>query len=145
MRKAGLAITRPTRPVPPAMFRPRRSVSRLLAMEEKMAYPRKEGDLLKGKFEVRNVVGSSKDKGDKEMFWSRYTGRNFHKQKCGIKGCGRDAEVGGHVWVKRLSKFCYILPICQSHNESRYLNANYQWTKAHSCLVARNKRDFKRQ
>ena len=102
----------------------------------------KVGDYFEGQYEVSNVVGSSDDGGSKAQFWSEHTRRDFSKQKCGILGCGSDAEVGGHMWVKGLSKFCFILPICQSHNKDPALDyPNYQSTKASVCLVARNTTD----
>lgn len=103
-----------------------------------------EGSLLVGKFEVCNVVGSSKDSGNKSEFWAEHADRDFPK-KCRILGCPNDAEVGGHMWVKKRTKFCYILPICQHHNKDPDLDdPNYQWTTANSCLVARKKGDLKR-
>ena len=98
------------------------------------------GDVLPpGQYEVSNVDGSSDDDGSKARFWSKRTGCDFYKQKCGILGCGSDAEVGGHMWVKRLSKFCFILPICQSHNKDPELTKKYKLTKKDVKLVARNR------
>ena len=103
-----------------------------------------EGSLLVGQFEVCNVVGSSKDSGNKSDFWTDHADRDFPK-KCRILGCTNDAEVGGHMWVKRRTTFCYILPICQRHNKDPNLDdPNYQWTKPNSCLVPRKKGDLKR-
>ena len=93
-----------------------------------------------GQFEVSNVVGSTEDGGSMAKFWSDHTPRDFYKQKCGILGCGSDAEVGGHMWIKRLSKFCFILPICKKHNSSPDLHyPKFMSTKGGVCLVARNK------
>ena len=103
-----------------------------------------EGSLLVGQFQVCNVVGSSKDSGNKSEIWERHAKDNFPK-KCRILGCTNDAEVGGHMWVTRRTKFCYILPICQRHNKDPNLDdPNYQWTKANSCLVPREKGDLER-
>ena len=100
----------------------------------------REGDVLPpGQYEVSNVVGSSDDSGSKAQFWSQHTGRDLSKQKCGILGCGSDAEVGGHVWVKGLSKCCFILPICQSHNKDPALD--YKSTKVNARLVAVRSRE----
>ena len=100
------------------------------------------GDYFYGQFEVSNVVGSTEDGGSKAQFWSRHTGRDFYKQKCGILGCGDAAEVGGHMWIKRLSKFCFILPICKKHNSSPDLHyPQFMSTKGGVCLVARDKTD----
>ena len=98
------------------------------------------GHYFVGQFEVSNVVGSTEDKGNKAQFWSDHTGCDFNKQKCGIRGCGADAEVGGHMWIKRLSKFCFILPICKKHNSSPELHyPKYLPTKEGVRLVARDK------
>ena len=103
------------------------------------------GDYFEGQYEVSNVVGSSGDGGSKAKFWSEHTKRDFSVQKCGILGCGKEAEVGGHMWVKGLRKFCFILPICQAHNKDPTLDysggQSYQQTKQGVCLVARNRTD----
>ena len=100
----------------------------------------KVGDYLEGgPYEVSNVVGSSSDSGSKATFWSQHTGCDFYKQRCGILNCGGKAEVGGHMYVKRLSKFCWILPICQKCNKSTLLDyPRFKTTKAHVRLVARD-------
>ena len=106
-----------------------------------------EGDyfVTECQYEVCNVVGSSGDGGSKAQFWSKYAKRDFSVQKCGILGCGNKAEVGGHMWVKGLRKFCFILPICQAHNKDPTLDysggQSYQQTKQGVCLVARNRTD----
>ena len=98
------------------------------------------GGCFKGQYEVSNVVGSTEDGGNKAKFWEKHSGQTFKQQKCGMLGCGADAEVGGHMWIKRLSKFCFILPICKKHNSSPDLHyPNYMWTKANVRLVAREK------
>eukprot|EP00658_Telonema_sp_P-2_P055341 TRINITY_DN4399_c0_g1_i3.p1 TRINITY_DN4399_c0_g1~~TRINITY_DN4399_c0_g1_i3.p1 ORF type:complete len:116 (-),score=19.59 TRINITY_DN4399_c0_g1_i3:139-486(-) len=77
------------------------------------------GDYLEGgRYEVSNVVGSSSDGGNKAAFWEEHTGCSFSDQTCSMLGCGNDAEVGGHMYVKRLSRFCWILPICQECNKN---------------------------
>ena len=102
-----------------------------------MSYPQNEGEILRGPQEVCNVVGSSLDK-IRSDFWDYHTGDRLSEQKCGILGCGGDAEVGGHMWVKGLSKLCFILPICRFHNNSHTLDyPDYQWTKRNVRLVAR--------
>ena len=73
-----------------------------------------EGDYFQGQYEVTNVVGSTPDK--VTGFWARHTGCNMEAQPCGMKGCPWNAEVGGHMWIKGLSKFCVILPICKECN-----------------------------
>ena len=96
-------------------------------------------------YEVSNVVGSSRDGAGRSMakFWSKHVTRDFSKQKCGILSCGSKAEVGGHMWVKGLRKFCFILPICKAHNTDPSLdysgNQSYKKTKTGVCLVARNR------
>ena len=92
------------------------------------------------RYEVSNVVGSTEDSGNKAQFWAKHAKQDFSKQKCGILDCGADAEVGGHMWIKRLSKFCFILPICKKHNSSPDLHyPKYKETKANVRLVARAK------
>ena len=103
----------------------------------------KVGDCIRGQYQVSNVVGSTEDGGSKVQFWSKYARRDFYKQTCGILGCGNPAQVGGHMWVMRLSKFCFILPICYTHNNDPDLHYpnGYQWTKADAVLVARRTTD----
>jgi hypothetical protein len=97
------------------------------------------GDLERdGPYDVANVVGSSSDGGSKALFWTKHTGRDFYDQKCGIKGCPANAEVGGHMYIKNKRKFCWILPICQSCNKDPDLDwPNYQKTNGNVILVAR--------
>ena len=92
-----------------------------------------------GPYQVSNVVGSSTDGGSKARFWAEHTGCNFYSQRCGMLGCPMPAEVGGHMYIKGLSKFCWILPICQSCNKDPGLDyPNFNRTKARVRLVARN-------
>ena len=74
-------------------------------------------------------------------FWEKKTGLKLTSCKCGIRGCGNAAEEGGHMWVRlgerRLTKFCFIMPICKEHNNDPYLNENYMPTKKGVMLVAR--------
>ena len=103
--------------------------------------PWTKGDLLRckeiGQVQVRNVTCSSHDKGSKRKFWDDHSGRDFSKQKCAIKGCGNMAKVGGHVWVKDIRSFCFILPICQSCNMKQSLQKEYRAVKKEALLVAR--------
>ena len=107
----------------------------------------KVGDYFQGQYEVSNVVGSTEDGGSKVRFWSKHTDRDFYKEKCGMRGCGKPAQVGGHMWVKRLRKYCVILPICSAHNNDpslHYQKGNpecYQWTKADVRMVVRETTD----
>ena len=107
----------------------------------------KVGDYFQGQYEVSNVVGSTEDGGSKAQFWSTHTDRDFYKETCGIRGCGNPAQVGGHMWVKGLRKFCVILPICSTHNNDTslyYQKGNptcYQLTKADAHLVVHNTTD----
>ena len=109
-----------------------------------MSYPKKDGDILRGPKKVCNVVGSSVDTTYVwSEFWGYYTGRDFSKEKCGIKGCGSKAKVGGHMWVKGKREFCFILPICRFHNNSHSLDyPDYQDTKKNVRLVARHSGDL---
>ena len=94
-----------------------------------------------GPYEVANVVGSKDDNAGgmaKAQFWSEHTGLDFNTQKCGILGCGKPAKVGGHMYIKKLSKFCWILPICQACNKNPSLDyPHYHPTKKFVRLVAR--------
>jgi hypothetical protein len=100
------------------------------------------GDFFEGSFEVANVVGSSSDGGSKAQFWSEHTGCDFYKQNCGILGCGQAAEVGGHMYVKSMRKFCFILPICKKCNKDPELDyPGFAPTKANVKVVARNMTD----
>ena len=101
----------------------------------------KEGDdfVTKCRYKVKNVVGSSEDVGSMADFWSNHTGCNLFVQKCGILNCGSEAEVGGHMRVKRLKKFYFILPICQGCNMDTSLSETYQSTKKTVRLVARSR------
>ena len=94
-----------------------------------------------------NVVGSSVDTTYVwSKFWGNYTGRDFSKEKCGIKGCGSKAKMGRHMWVKGEREFCFILPICRFHNNSHSLDyPNYQDTKENVCLVARDRGNLLKQ
>ena len=95
---------------------------------------------------MANVNGSTSDGGSKAKFWSSHTGCDFYKQKCGILGCGSPAEVGGHMYVKRQKKFCYILPICQECNKDTDLDwPCFKSTKTKVRLVARDLTDDMRE
>ena len=121
-------------------------LTKTAAGRPKMSYPQKEGDILEGPQEVCNVVGSSVDNINRSKFWHKYTGDNVPEQECGIEGCEGDAKVGGHMWVKGLNKFCYILPICWDHNNDLDLDyPGYQWTKEDVRLVARDRGNLLRQ
>ena len=103
----------------------------------------KEGDYFEGgPFEVSNVKNSDDDKGNMTKFWEKHTkGRkSLTKQKCGISGCSSDAQDGGHMWIKNLSKFCFILPICEEcklNSELKY--PKFKETKNSVRLVAHQK------
>lgn len=102
--------------------------------------------VLSGIHEVCNVVGSSWDKGNMKKFWEDNTPEGVSWPKyCQIKGCGNEAEGGGHMWVKHNTiRFWHILPICKkcnvkkalddTINESRYAAE----TKATAHLVPRD-------
>ena len=120
--------------------------------------PQQEGECLSdGPYEVCNVIGSSWDTGSKKDFWidnarDREGKRVRWPDKCQIvhrrngKQCTNDATGGGHMWVKGLWKFWYILPICQGCNmKTDYDDPNYVKTEKTACLVARHHGGSKRE
>lgn len=68
---------------------------------------------------AKNVDGTSCDNGRNwKDTYERYTNRSFGT--CSFYGCGKDAEVGGHLRVKELNpNYHYIAPICKSCNGVR--------------------------
>jgi hypothetical protein len=70
--------------------------------------------------EAKNVYGSSCDRSNAGWIndWERVTGRTANK--CVYLGCGNEAEVGGHLYLKRYSvNYTYLAPICYSCNNSK--------------------------
>lgn len=68
--------------------------------------------------EAKNVENSSCDRnGSWIQNWEQVTGRRA--RKCSFFGCGNDATVGGHLWIKNKPKtHFYIAPICFYCNNS---------------------------
>merc|ERR1712150_45921 len=52
--------------------------------------------------------------------------------KCSYKDCSRDAEVGGHIWIKQ--KGVYIAPICNSCNYHENVSRMRKEDGTHSFL-----------
>lgn len=67
--------------------------------------------------QVANANDSQWDRGNHKSYWMRESGRAW-PSLCRIKGCGRKAEVGAHVFVKgrKSNNYCFILPMCKGHN-----------------------------
>ncbi|KAL6060341.1 hypothetical protein QOT17_013634 [Balamuthia mandrillaris] len=68
--------------------------------------------------EICHVVGSSQDRRKCwKKFWTSNSGRGW-PTKCQMYGCGEEATVGAHVYIKGCTgnKFYYILPTCQACN-----------------------------
>eukprot|EP01102_Stenamoeba_stenopodia_P003602 TRINITY_DN13788_c0_g1_i1.p1 TRINITY_DN13788_c0_g1~~TRINITY_DN13788_c0_g1_i1.p1 ORF type:complete len:292 (+),score=17.46 TRINITY_DN13788_c0_g1_i1:49-924(+) len=99
--------------------------------------------MLKGVYDVANVYRSSVDKNDVwKQYWMKATGLQF--QRCQIEGCENYAQVGGHMYVSGTpSDMNYILPICSTHNNAKYLDCAYNYcpqylrTKRSAVLVPR--------
>lgn len=99
-------------------------------------------EVYQGGYRVKNVQCSTIDEGDKSEWWSVCTGCDFSKQKCGIVLCGKKAEHGGHVWVEGHKDFCFILPLCASHNNHQNaLSRKYHSSKPEARLVVRDRRE----
>lgn len=68
--------------------------------------------------EAWNMDGSS-DAVAAESSWIKSaesaTGRK--RGKCSFAGCGRSAELGGHVWIK--GQGCFIAPLCRTCNHHK--------------------------
>ena len=75
-------------------------------------------------FRVANVRKTTCDGGhDWLREWETATRQN--RGKCMIHGCGRDAEVGGHMYVEGMpASMNYILPICHGHSQQRPINCD---------------------
>lgn len=85
-------------------------------------------------FEVKNSSGSSVDTGRNWLKeWKEATGKRAD-QKCIIKGCGKDAEAGGHLKVKGRT-YVAIGGICRTHNSTDKEGLNgWLKTKANTTL-----------
>ena len=70
--------------------------------------------------EAKNCVGTSDHRAPRSggwiELWEEVTGRT--RNKCAFLGCSNDAEVGGHVLIKRRKKQ-FIIAICYSCNNSK--------------------------
>lgn len=74
-----------------------------------------------------NVSNSSCDRISKSWLskWSEVTGRSADCV-CSVWGCGNDAEVGGHLWIRRRSiDYYYIAPICYECNNNKEMHEYY--------------------
>ncbi|MGJ3350981.1 hypothetical protein AAZR23_16025 [Morganella sp. Je.2.23] len=69
---------------------------------------------------VTNINGTSDHKCKCDS-WIKHW-EEFSKQtadKCSVKGCSSDAEVGAHVQKSGSTDECwYIVPFCRKHNQS---------------------------
>lgn len=65
--------------------------------------------------EAWNIDGSSDAQADSGS-WLQYAEASTGRKRglCSFQGCRNRAEVGGHVWVKRIG--CCIAPICKVCN-----------------------------
>ena len=72
---------------------------------------------LKKNMEAWNINGSATDRLEGTSwirFWEETTGRA--RGRCSFSDCGKQAQVGGHIWIAR--KGVFIAPICSSCNYS---------------------------
>ena len=75
--------------------------------------------VLDGDDEVCHVNGSSFQRRNWKKYWLDATGRKW--PKCQLYGCGNQAEVGAHVYVKR-RHHTFILPTCRRCNSNPLLD-----------------------
>ena len=88
----------------------------------------KDIKVIRGRYLISNIVGSSSDHGSKKLYWERHSKLKF--SMCQVDQCRRQASVGAHVWVRKLQprwwgcwpwswtstptdKTVFILPLCQ--------------------------------
>ena len=92
-----------------------------------------EGSPLDGQFEVTKVQYQTQSR---EEFWLDHSGRMKFPKKCRIKGCTNSATIGCRMWVKGLSKFVFVVPICNKHNgEKDFYYKNYKETNVDTRIV----------
>ena len=79
--------------------------------------------VLKGRYLISNVVGSSGDLGSKKKYWESHSNLKF--SQCQVENCVNKATVGAHVWMGdlRWSSQVFILPCCQVTRLGTMLNA----------------------
>lgn len=70
---------------------------------------------------VKNALGTQHD--SVQGGWLQYymDRGGILPSTCSAEGCLGPADVGGHVWVKRLmpASHTYIIPLCYYHNNQR--------------------------
>ena len=102
---------------------------------------------------VCNVVGSTKDGGNKTEYWEksmkavtpRGPGPSLTNQDCNFLGCPKKADVGGHVRVfkgPRSGKIdgWFIMPMCSSCNNDRSLDCRCDENSSnHDCCNPKSK------
>lgn len=71
-----------------------------------------------------------------------YTYWSFHwPRTCRIKGCGKEAEVGAHVWVQ-WENDVFLIPMCRSHNKRNGLFPVNEGTRAVPVIKERTTGSF---
>jgi hypothetical protein len=86
---------------------------------------------------VAHVVGSSPQRGNWSEYWCMHTNRQW-PPGCRIQGCGGNAEVGAHVWVKHCHQ-TFIIPTCQRCNRDGihdYNGAATRWVSVNQGTLA---------
>ena len=85
-------------------------------------YQKDDIRLKRGRYQISNVVGSSKDFGSKKIYWETHSKLKF--SLCAVENCLNRATVGGHVWIRekiflpwnKSKPAIYIVPLCQVNN-----------------------------
>ena len=87
-------------------------------------YQKDDIRLKRGRYQISNIVGSSKDFGSKKKYWETHSKLKF--SLCVVENCLNRASVGGHVWMKerqllpwnwnKSNQTIYIVPLCQVHH-----------------------------
>ena len=97
----------------------------LLPFSYRFTVKTKDIQVIRGRYLITNIVGSSSDFGSKKQYWERHAKMKF--SMCQVDQCRRQASVGAHVWVRRhhpwpwcwswssssTDKTVFILPLCQ--------------------------------
>ncbi len=97
-------------------------------------------DVQRVQVHVANVEHSSFDKANWKDAWRRYS-RMPWPSRCQILGCGQDASLVAHIYVRGRPKgINWIVPTCDPHNHQRDLECgdNYcpTWVKTKPSVVA---------
>ena len=109
----------------PTSFQSRNSEIRKTKQNNKnnlKTYQKDDIRIKRGRYQISNIVVSSKDCGSKKKYWETHSKLKF--SLCVVQNCLNRASVGGHVWMKE-TKFLpwnksnptiYIVPLCQVHH-----------------------------